>query len=329
MLHQHLSKMALLAFGALLAFAPGAHAQLGGAAVLLPLRGQSAVVNSFRVDVALRSALEAIKPFELSSKESTAELIETAKQLGLTCADDDVACYVKVGLLADLKWMIDAKLVEAAGRTHLRLQLIDVGAGRVAVEVERDVTPDATLLTRHAVYELLGQTGTVTITTSQAGARVLVDGEDRGTSPLPHPLALAVGAHTISATLEGFSATAQSIKVQLDQSAQVTVPLTPVAATAPSTGAGKPPKSPSYGLDPLVFYSVAGVSALAALVTVGALSGATYGELGYRDPAKTPDERTKAQQVGQLSWIVAIGASVAAVGGGITAGILWTQTDFE
>jgi hypothetical protein len=115
-----------------------------------------------------------------------------------------------------------------------------------------------------AVAQLQGFLGSLAISVSVAGATVLVDGQPVGTSPLPAPLPVEVGPHTVEATLEGCEPAREQVTITSGESRDVALVLTAVAP--PATGPEE-----SAGLDQVWFWTAAGTAA--ALGIAGAVTG--------------------------------------------------------
>jgi hypothetical protein len=67
-----------------------------------------------------------------------------------------------------------------------------------------DLSPADRELAQREIAELLASVGTLEIRDVPPGARVTIDGVDRGTTPLPGPVRLAAGSHTVRIMKDGF-----------------------------------------------------------------------------------------------------------------------------
>lgn len=88
---------------------------------------------------------------------------------------------------------------------------------------------------------LVPYTGSVAVTTSPAGARILLDGSPAGNSPVTRE-GIPAGSHTVTALLDGYVTAEQPVLVPADGTATVTLTLSPSGGgTSPSpTRAGSP-----------------------------------------------------------------------------------------
>lgn len=96
----------------------------------------------------------------------------------------------------------------------------------------RDLSADDKALAEREISELQGSVGTIAITGAPDGAEVIVDGIDRGTTPLA-PLRLSAGTHAIRVTKDGSLPFEQRVDLAGRQAAQVH------AALAALTQAGR------------------------------------------------------------------------------------------
>jgi hypothetical protein len=114
------------------------------------------------------------------------------------------------GLSKDPRLLYDMALCARDMRTYARMQNLLV---RFEQEGKEFISPE----TRHdldaALDAIRNLVGSVTLTVSEAGASVWVDGDPVGESPLPVPLALDLGKHTVSVRKEGFDVAERRIEV--------------------------------------------------------------------------------------------------------------------
>lgn len=137
----------------------------------------------------------------------------------------------------------------AAGTHEVQLKLegFEGVTRQTTLAANARVTLEATLRPRPTV-------GQVTLSCAVAGAKVFVDGEPRGTTPLAAALELPPGAHHLRVSKEGHTAWEQDLKLSAGDSVGLTAALapsaTPVAAVAaaptrPEGDAGQPAEAPS------------------------------------------------------------------------------------
>jgi hypothetical protein len=83
-----------------------------------------------------------------------------------------------------------------------------------------------------ALVAIRGLVGAVTLTVTEAGATVSIDGQELGTTPLDGPLKLDLGKHTLTVKKEGFSTREMPLDVAGGAAGTTTVRLEPETHTA-------------------------------------------------------------------------------------------------
>ena len=131
----------------------------------------------------------------------------------------------------------------------------DIQLGGSGVTVTRTTAPQATAIVPTATLPL---TGSVSITTTPAGATVFIDGVQEGISPATIP-GLVPGAHTLLVTMDGYADLTTSVGVTAGETQAYTVTLVPAATPLPAHPAAT--KSPGFG-------TVAGLAALGAVLVI-------------------------------------------------------------
>jgi hypothetical protein len=110
--------------------------------------------------------------------------------------------------------------LRAYARTEGLLQRYKIESG-ASLSPEEKTTIDAAL---SAIQNLVGK---VTFSISEAGATVTVDGETVGTTPLPAPLVLDLGKHSVAVKKTGFEGAEQSFEVAGGAEATIAIRLAP------------------------------------------------------------------------------------------------------
>lgn len=160
-----------------------------------------------------------------------------------------------------------------------------VNTFRRYIEVnEEHLAPEEVAELDRMISELRPLFGDIVIEVSREGARVVVDGEEIGRSPLSRPVAVSPGEHIISTRLEGYDPVERSLLAEAGRSVTVSLTLSVTrgidvqrageeASRAATDGAGE---RRSLGW---WFWSSAGLSLAStlALVVTGSLT------LHYRD----------------------------------------------
>jgi hypothetical protein len=200
----------------------------------------------------------------------------------------------------------------AVGKTPLQDALI-LGPGAHEIEVslgghatEKQTVPVESRGKSEIVLTLRRLQGSVKVTTSVEGARVLLDGKEVGRTPLASPLATEPGRHAIRLEREGYEATQRDIDVTAGQEALLVVamaklapaPLPPAPAkAAPAEPAPKPQPPPKTAQEETrsPTMKALGWTGLALTLAAGAASGACYGLAAKR--AADFDDATKDYEV--------------------------------
>ena len=173
----------------------------------------------------------------------------------------------------------------ARARLALERYLKD-GAGQIAPQREAAVKGDLDMLE--------GRTATLRIQVNVAGAEVLVDGETVGTAPLPEPILMNAGDHTVEVRKAGYrprqlrrtlaGKDAGELSVELDEIQLA--PSTPVVVV-PST-----PVAPRRNMTPVVAgWATTGALTAGAIVTgiLGLKAADKLDQMKEDAPAHGPD----------------------------------------
>jgi hypothetical protein len=87
------------------------------------------------------------------------------------------------------------------------------------------LTPDDRKRMEDAVAELRTFVGELAVTSDQPGSTVVIDGQQRGTTPLPAPLVVNAGTHSVRVSREGFESFEAQVPVAGKQKKAVTARL--------------------------------------------------------------------------------------------------------
>jgi hypothetical protein len=135
----------------------------------------------------------------------------------------------------------------------------DVVLGGAGPKQITQVTEEPTAVpSTAATLQPVAPSGSLSVTTSPAGATILVDGVQRGISPATIPGLLA-GRHTVMLKLDGYQDFSAPVTISAGQTQTLTTTLSP--ATAGTAAASVPPqkKSPGFG-------TVLGLAAIGAIL---------------------------------------------------------------
>jgi PEGA domain len=93
--------------------------------------------------------------------------------------------------------------------------------------------------------DLENLTGLLVVETQPSGAELTLDGKPLGTAPLPNPVRVAIGQHTVQASLDGYAPKSSAFKLSPKQSLSVVLELTVAPPSAmqfePDPSASTPP----------------------------------------------------------------------------------------
>jgi hypothetical protein len=103
-------------------------------------------------------------------------------------------------------------------------------------------------------------TGSLSVTTSPAGATIIIDGTQRGVSPATIP-GLSAGSHALLLKMNGYQDLSAPITVTAGQTQTYTTGLSPVATAAAATPALPRNKTPG-------FEAFFGIAALGAVLVI-------------------------------------------------------------
>jgi PEGA domain len=129
----------------------------------------------------------------------------------------------------------------------------------------KSLAPSKLSMVQRAVAQLEGDVGRITVTSDQAGSNVVVDGRQRGTTPLAKPIVVNAGTHTVRVYREGFETFEKQVLVAGRQSKTVSAHL--VALRAVGTLAVK--EATGQKLDAVVDGVVVGKTPWSGSVSVG------------------------------------------------------------
>ena len=117
------------------------------------------------------------------------------------------------------------------------------GASAVSADRRREVLAE--------IEKQTARIGTIAVQTFPAGAELRVDGALVGKAPLPKPLRVTAGRHTIGATLDGHAPAVREVDVA--GRAELALELTLEPVTAPATAAPAAPPPPPPPPPPVVY----------------------------------------------------------------------------
>lgn len=99
---------------------------------------------------------------------------------------------------------------------------------RLLSDFGQDLPAEERTATREAIERLQANTAELTITSDQPGASVVVDGRERGLTPLAQPVRVDAGTHTIRVFKEGYTAFSTQVVVAGRQRKAVSTKMEPL-----------------------------------------------------------------------------------------------------
>lgn len=127
------------------------------------------------------------------------------------------------------------------------------------------LAPQKLQMVRRAITQLEGDVGRITVSADQAGSNVVVDGRQRGKTPLPKPIVVNAGTHTVRVYREGFETFEKQVLVAGRQSKSVSAHLVALRAVGTLTVT----EAAGQKLDVVVDGAVVGKTPWSGSVSVG------------------------------------------------------------
>ena len=226
-----------------------------------------------------------------SGSASTASSASGASSASSAAAEGDAEhLFQRARTLHDQKKWTEAESVyrqawerQRSFKIAANLALVELKLGKARDAAEhldfalRNLPPDAPNLTEARAHlermlaEARTRVGAAAVQVDESGAKVLVDGELVGRTPLDGPLFLTVGSHTIRIEKEGFRAVTKELTAAAGESYDVLLKLgrpqpdaSPPVAVAPRAAPMDSARSTSSSLRTVVLISEAALTLTAA-----------------------------------------------------------------
>jgi hypothetical protein len=158
----------------------------------------------------LSSEIKRVEGASVVSRQDIQAMLEmaaTKAQLGC----DDMSCLAEIGGALGVQRLVVGTVGRLAGSYVISLRLIAVQNARVENRITETFSGGEETLIRavkHAGRTLLGITqaapGSLAVSSSEEGARVTLDGKERGTLPGPPLAGITLGRHTVKVHKSGF-----------------------------------------------------------------------------------------------------------------------------
>jgi hypothetical protein len=180
--------------------AAGAGAGAGSVAVL-PLAGGADGATRAAWTQSLRGAVGTVDDFTALPAATVNDALVTADALGNACAPVEPSCIAHLGALSTAAYAIGGHVDGSRDGVTLIVDVVDVGRAR---SVRRVVFSSSSAPTEDAVrllaVRLLAprlERAFVVVRGALPGAVISIDGEVRGTTPLPGPIEIRPGRHEV------------------------------------------------------------------------------------------------------------------------------------
>lgn len=241
-----------------------------------------------------------------------------AEALSALSGCGEPACLAAAGVPLEAALVVGGSVVSVDDDVLVTVLLVDPRTGQEVARRQQRVAPLPAFLAhtgKRVGAELLGAPlegalVPVRVATTPAGARVSIDGEEVGASPVV--VSLAPGRHTVAARQDGFEPWQTTLEVKGD----------PLLVDAALVGTRLPLWPGAAGTGVLAVVAAAGASTFGLLALdayEGTLGGRAQSYL-YVEPADTILLAEKQQQVQGLAavadtlWAVAVVSTVVALG---------------
>lgn len=99
----------------------------------------------------------------------------------------------------------------------------------------KSLPPDKLKMVQNAMAQLEGDVGRISVSADQSGSDVVVDGQERGKTPLSKPIVVDAGTHTVRVSREGYETYEHPVMVAGRQTKAVVVHLVALRATGTLT----------------------------------------------------------------------------------------------
>lgn len=163
-------------------------------------------------------------------------------------------CWASEASTAGSRYMATVLIEAVDSDQHLTMSIVDLTDGSTVVEVERtcelcgrDELLDATTdLSATALRKLLSHAAVTTIVVVDSipsGARVMLDGDDVGTTPLQ--LEVSPGSHTMELSADGYEPFSQAVDIDRGTTESLRLRLSATAQPVPAPRPADPSPTPT------------------------------------------------------------------------------------
>ena len=226
-----LSAVTVVLCGTLCAGAARAQTTATRTVALLPLETLGVPADArASLEGVLRDELARLRDTSLQDVQTTSTKMISAVQAEPSCDPGATACLVRIGVACGVTKVVSGTVSAGDGAYQLVLKVIDVPAASEERRVDETLPGQREKLVpamRRAIVELLAPSllvGKLDVRVSRPGVAILVDGVQRGESPLLSPLSgLTPGQHAIELRAAGLRGLELFVDIRFAEEARVEV----------------------------------------------------------------------------------------------------------
>jgi TolB-like protein len=217
--------------------APAASGEKSVAVLDLSASGDVPAGLTATVGQAMASHGTTLPGFKVLSKDDIRRVLsfEQERQL-LGCADEQ--CVVNLGAALGADWIVTGNLGKLGEKFLISVRVVDLKAGKALAAADRTVNTIEELAetAKDLIHKVLTGTereskGVVAISVTERDARILVDGQAVGISPLTEPLRLIAGRHRVRVEKTNFVTWEGAVDIGAGTTTTVEVGLQPEGST--------------------------------------------------------------------------------------------------
>lgn len=311
---------------------------------VLPLRVTNLQGNDVkRLNALVREGIAKRDKLEVQKEETTTELVDSALSLGLDCQINSLDCAVSLGELANVSLVVLGQATGFGENIGLDIEVIDVASKRQLYRGSRLVPADLDaqeIGVRTLFLALFNQKlrGQLKVASTPAGAKVFVNGTERGQTPLESIPGLILGPHRVEIVLDKHDPYMETVELKAGEQGVVDAALIPLTLDrAPRTAvelalpfgvlggglllAAGGATALAFGVEPLLAYNAA------TDAHTDALTDPVANAQTLREQRDIIAERAEQLNTWGMATLVTGGAVAAvgtaiALGGGIWGGLV-------
>lgn len=197
---------------------------------LKPLGLDSATAE--KLEDLLRAETSRLEGYSLQARSRTLDILARPRHKKLAACGGETACLCGIGKVLGVDKLVTGVIGALGDDYTFDLKLVDISSCREERRINEALSGREDLLIgaiRGALYKLIVPglyVGSMSVELPVEGAKVMVDGEARGQTPLEKPITgLRPGTHKLLIEREGYSSFEENIPVRFQQVTSVKVDL--------------------------------------------------------------------------------------------------------